>query len=666
MEELRRIEADVYQSQTIDDLRPLFDRVQALRRTYVEDFDVQLRIGQVQQEIIDRGQALIGDPAPALNVGRPGAAFQEAASPASSARGTQARAGAASAGSSSHPLPAGVEPMDIRTWKRSIYVGAFFAVLLFAGFFYLIQTARKLNLSSPDSNQTSRTTGNGASNRQPSTVPVSDKGTPVAPVGPSLRLYTDLVPGTVSFDGGTPQDLNDGEFQVDTLKPGRHDVKISGRSGDAALAFEVQEKTAPRLAGPPSGNNALVVAASTQNGKGQLMTNAQNATALIDNKPEGEVAATGLSLDNLGVIDHNLEIKRAHDSQRFILTYTSAPALTVFVKSDPNAGSLVVIAGEDGVDVIVNGKAYRRKTDHGQVRIPSLKVGDYTVQVKKPGYVDSPPQTVHIKKGEEARVEFHLQVSPQIAALQLRGTQPGAQLSLDRDYVATAGPDGNASVPGVKPGDHIVELKRDGFQPKRFVRTFKAGEAVTLSGPEVALEKVVAENKPAPMPPAEPAPAAAAPEPQPSANVVTNVHKGGGFVIYNTPKGAQRYDFKLQLRKGGGFLKSKRLQWFVDFKDTKNYVVYQLDGKHFTAREVVDGKSKELQKLPFSGSAEDLTGVEISLKPNSVDTRLKSADGTWQDMGPITSPGRDFTLGKVGVLVTGNDEVSVSNFRIAR
>jgi hypothetical protein len=664
MEELRRIEADVYKTETIDDLRSLFDRVQALRRTYVEDFDVQLRIGQVQQEIIDRGQVLIGDPAPALNVGRTSVPFQEATSPASSARRTETRAVPASGGSSSHPLPAGVEPMDIRTWKRSIYVGAFFAVLLFAGFFYLIQTARKLNLSSPDSNQTSRTAGNGVS--KPSNAPVSDKGTAVTPVGPSLRLYTDLVPGTVSFDGGAPQDLNDGEFQVDTLKPGRHEVKLSGRTGDAALAFDVQEKAAPRLASPPTGNNALVVTASTYNGKSQLMTNGQYATALIDNKPAGDVPPTGLTLENLGVIDHNLEIKRAHDSQRFILTYTSAPALTVFVKSDPNAGSLVVVAGEDGVNVIVNDKPYRRKTEHGQVRIPSLKVGDYTVQVKKAGYVDSPSQTVHIKKGEEARVEFHLQVSPQIAALQLRGTQPGTQLFLDRDFVSTAGPEGNASVPGVKPGDHSIELKRDGFQPKRFVRTFKAGETVTLSGPDVALEKIVAESKPAPMPPPEPAPAPASPEPQPPSNVAANVHKGGGFIIYSTPKGAQRYDFNLQLRKGGGFLKSKRLQWFVDFKDTKNYVVYQLDGKHFTAREVVDGKSKELQKSPFNGSPEDLTGVEISLKPNSVDTRLKSADGTWQDMGPVTSPGRDFTLGKVGVLVAGNDEVRVSNFRIAR
>lgn len=663
MDELRRIEADVYDTQTLEELRSLFERLQDLRRRYIEDFDVQLRIGQIQQEIVDHGQMLMGNVPPSEHRRRPSRSQSDEPWEDTDAAQRRAHAEAMHSTRPPHrPLPEDVEPMDAQSWKRSIYVGAFLAILLFAGFFYLIQTARKLNLSLPDSTQSSGQSGTAGANRQASAQGVSDKGKPAAPAGPLLRLYTDLVPGTVTFDGGAPQDLHDGEFHIDTLKAGRHEVKLSGRSGDAAFAFDVPEKNAPRLTGPPSGNNALVVTASTQDGNGQLMTNAQDATAIIDDKPGGSVTASGLTLDNLGIIDHNLEIKRAHDAQRFILTYTSAPALTVFVKSDPNAGSLVVIAGEDGVDVIVNDKPYRRKTERGQVRIPSLKVGQYTIRVKKPGYVDVPPQTVQIKKGEEARVEFHLQAAPQVAALQLRGAQPGTLLSVDRDYAATVGPEGNATLPNLKPGEHTIELKRDGFQPKRFARVFEPGETVVLTGPEAALERVVSENKPAPVLTPEVPPAPSAAEPQPAAPVVGNVHRGGGFVIYSTPKGAQRYGFNLQLRRGGGFLKGKRLQWFVNFKDTKNYVVYQLDGKHFTVREVVDGKSKELQKVPFNGSPEDMTGVEISLKPNSVDTRVKSADGGWHDMGPVTSPGEDFTKGKVGVLVGGNDEVGVSSF----
>ncbi len=195
----------------------------------------------------------------------------------------------------------------------------------------------------------------------------------------------------------------------------------------------------------------------------------------------------------------------------------------------------MAIAGEDGVDVFVNDKPYRRKTEHGQVRIPSLKVGDYTIRVKKAGYLDPPAQTVQIKKGEESRVEFHMQMAPQIAALQFRGGQPGTMILLDREYVTTVGPDGSATLANLKPGDHTLDLKRDGFQPKHLVRAFKAGDTVILAGPDVALEKMVAESKPAPMPPPEPVPSPAANESQP-ATVPATVHRGGGFVIYTRQK----------------------------------------------------------------------------------------------------------------------------------
>ncbi len=210
-----------------------------------------------------------------------------------------------------------------RSWKRSIYVGAFFASFVLRGLFLPDPDGPKAESLRPSSLSRQRPRTRMGKRPQNAGSTVSQSGSTVAPTGPSLRLYTDLVPGTVSVDGGTPQDLQDGEFQLDTLDPGKHDVKVSGRSGDAAFSFNVEEKSAPRLAGPPSGSNAMVVTVSVQDGKGQLMTNAQDATAIIDNKPAGVVSDGGLPLENLGVIDHNLEIKRAHDSQRFILTYTA-------------------------------------------------------------------------------------------------------------------------------------------------------------------------------------------------------------------------------------------------------------------------------------------------------------------------------------------------------
>lgn len=653
LDELRRIDNAVRDAQSIEDLRPLFERLQTLRRTFIDDFDLQLAIGQVQQLIVDRGRLLMDDAA---------AESAESAASLLEEGATRIHRGAPYSHPSANRHHDGVEPIDARSWKRSIYIGAFFAIVLFAVFFYLIQTARKLNIE--PAQETANNAQAAPAGLQGQIKPTAQPSQPAPPAGPSLRLYTDLVPGSVSVDGGPPQDLQDGQLELDTLKPGAHSVQLNGRSGDASFNFNVQEKTAPKLSGPPSGNNAMVVTVSTQDGRGQLMTNAQDATAIVDNKPAGAVTTTGLALNDLGIIDHNLQIKRAHDEQRFILTYTPAPALTVFVKSDPNTGSLVVVAGENGADVLLNGKPYRRKTERGELRIPSVKVGNYAVQVKKAGFIDPKPQNVQVKKGEEARLEFHLEPTPKFASLQVLGALPGTMILLDNSYATSAGSDGRAVIANVKPGDHTVGLRHDGYDAKQVQRSFKAGETATVDGPDVVLARVATPPPPVPQPVAPEQTNAASPA-QP-ATIPGSLHKGGGFLLVHTPKGPGRYTFTLELRKGGGFLKAKRLQWFVAFQDTKNYVLFQVNGKHFAVRRVENGKSTELQRLPFDADPEDSIGVQISLKPNSVDTRLKSQSGSWQDMGPVTSPGTDFTQGKFGLLISGNDEVGVSAIRFSQ
>jgi hypothetical protein len=661
MDELRRIEAEVRRADTIDDLRPLFERLQAVRRRYVDDFDIQLAVGQVQQSIVDRGRLVRESTGGRDIYSRPESQREQTLGPREhvEASGVADRA----QDTSDTALPPDVQRLDEGSWKRATYIGAFFAIILFAVFFYLVQTARRLNFAPEENPQKTAANQTRAGQQKP------QPGTPQAavPAGSSLRLYTDLVPGTVSVDSGPPQPLQDGQFQLDSLKSGKHTVKLTGSTGEASFDFEVDGKTAPHLVGQPSGTNALIVTVSTQEGLGRLMTNAQAATALVDNAPAGAISADGLELQALGKVDHDLQIKRANDSQRFVLTYTSAPALTVYVKSDPNAGSLLVAAGEDGADISIDGQHYKRKTERGQLRIPSLKAGTHNIKISKPGFMDLPAQTVQVKKGEEARIEFHLQPLPQVAVLQIRGAQPGTLVFVDKQFGSVVGGDGNSNVGGIKPGDHTIELRRDGEISKQILRPFKAGVTVTLSGPDVALEKIPA---PQPLPAVQPGAtqADAAKEAQPEEPVAeaqpvtlpASIHKGGGFLIYHTTKASGHYSFSLQLRKGGGFLKSKRLQWFLGFQNTKNYVLFQVDGKHFTVRQVVDGKGDELQKSPFDAELESYVQVEVSVKPNSVNTRLKPSEGGWQDMGPVTVMGRNFTQGKFGILISGNDEIAIS------
>jgi len=482
------------------------------------------------------------------------------------------------------------------------------------------------------------------------------------------------VPGTVTLDGAS-QPLQDGELQLDTLKPGKHALKLTGSTGTAEFEFESDEKTAPRLTNTPVGSEAMIVTVSVEGGKGQLMTSASGSNLLLDNKDLGPIPAGGLPLNDLGEGDHNLQIKGANDTQRFVLTYIPQPALTVFVKSDLNAGSLVILTGEDGADVLIDGQKYRRKTEHGQVRIPTLKAGAHTIKIAKPGFLDVPAQTVQIKKNEEARLVFHMQAQPPaVATLEIKGAQPGTQILIDGSASATIGADGGASIGNVAPGDHQVELRRDGSQPKIMRRTFQAGETISLSGPDVVLTNVVpaapVPAAPQPAPGAQPAqqtegenPPAGSGEP---ATMPSAIRKGGGFLIYHTTTGPGHYVFSLQLRKGGGFLKSKRLRWFLAYQDTKNYVLFEVDGKHFIVRQVVDGKSDELLKAPFDNDPERYVQIDMAVKPESVNVRLKPEGGSWQDMGNVRAPGEDFTKGKFGILISGNDEVGVSTVHFNR
>jgi hypothetical protein len=255
-----------------------------------------------------------------------------------------------------------------------------------------------------------------------------------------------------------------------------------------------------------------------------------------------------------------------------------------------------------------------------------------------------------------------MQPVPEIATLQIKGALPGTMVYVDRDLAAAIGADGGATISNVKPGDHVIELRRDQALTKRFQRSFRTGDVVTLSGPDVTLDKVVAENKPLPPPPTAAVVAAPAVDGNSMQIDGEQVRRGGGFVAYHIPKVPGRYEFMAQVRKAG-FLKRGKLQFYAGYEDRDNYVLFTIDGKHVVIKQVVDGKSTE-RKTPFSGDPNDWLQVQMSVRQNAIDARVKTPGGAWDDLGPVTTQ-HDSTQGKVGFLVPGNDEIAVSNFRFS-
>jgi hypothetical protein len=578
VDELRQIRLDARKTRSVDGLRRYFDRLQSIRRMHEDDFDVQLMAAEANQEIIERARTLRGATATGEEP------FRE-----------QEESGAAE-------IPPEVPRLDLKSWQRAVGLALFFTVLVLAAFFYLIQSARKLNLQEQQAAAAKAATP--AANPKPDVASVPP---PPLSLTPTLRLYTDLVPGTVALDDQPPRNLTDGELILDHLREGAHSVKLTGRSGTAGFQFKVTGQAAPQAAGTPSASNALVVLVSDRDGHGYLQTNAENATIALDGKTAGDVSADGLTLGPLGKADREFEVSRGRDRQRFVWTYTAAPALTAYVKSDPNTGTLVLMTGQDGVEVYIDNGLYRRKTDRGPLRIP-LKVGSYKIRVHKAGFVDPAPLPVEVKKSEETPLAFKLEPAPEVA----------------NPILATAPP---APAP---PAPEKVESA----DPK----------AAVADAPKPAAPTGVNEGAPA---------------------EGMQVRRGGGFVSYGTPKAAGSYSFQAQGRVGG-FLKKGKLQWYAGYQDSENYILFSLDGKHASVREMRRGKSIEWNRVAFSADSNKWVAVSLSIKADSMSARVKAEDGGWSDLGSVSSPGRDFTQDKVGIYIPPGDEVAVSNFHFAQ
>jgi hypothetical protein len=416
----------------------------------------------------------------------------------------------------------------------------------------------------------------------------------------------------------------------------------------------------------PQATNALAVLVSQQDGQGQLVTSGGRAQILLDGKSAGEANLGGLELVGLGAVDHDLQVIHENDRQRFVMTYTPAPVLTVYVKSDSNSGILQIATGEDGVDVYIDNVLFRRKTDHGQVRV-SIRAGKYKVRVHKDGFIDPPVATVEIKKAEVANEAFVLlPINANVAGLRIKGALAGTTAYIDHEFATAIGPDGGARISNIKPGDHVIELRHELAVAKKLQRTFRAGEIVTLSGPDVTLEKSALEVKPptpAVVPPQDnPKPAGSAPnEGSPERS---QVQKGGGFVSYDTPKSTGHYSFRTQGHVGG-VLKKGKLQWYAGYQDSHNYILFVLDGKHCDVKEMRNGKAILWNRTNCSVDSSTWVQVDLTVKPGSVSSRIKTGGEGWLDLGSVASFGRDFTQDKVGFYIPPNDEVAVANFKFA-
>ena len=317
-----------------------------------------------------------------------------------------------------------------------------------------------------------------------------------------LRIYTDLEKAKVTLDGNDVGGLEGGQFSLDNLSEGQHSLEISDGTYQAKISVSSAHYSMPLVQGPLEAKNLKVIVVTNGPQQGQVLSSYGPLPASMDGQEIGTLSSTPLPLPSLGSGPHDLDVGKGKDEKKISFQVSTTPALTVFLSADRNVGNLLVVAGEDGATVLLNGTKYRRTTRHGQLVIANLEPKRYTVSVFKDGFQKVASQEVNIQKGQGAKLVFALQPVPTVASLEIAGATPLAEVLLDGKSLGTIQRDGSFSAPNIKPGPHTIGLRKRQFKPKDLQRQFAAGGSVQLNADEVALESAA---------PAHPRPALLAP-----------------------------------------------------------------------------------------------------------------------------------------------------------
>jgi serine/threonine protein kinase len=552
-----------------------------------------------------------------------------------------------------------------------------------------------------------------------STTLDAQAGTPNAieltlqPAPPAVKLVSDIANGKVALDGQPAADLEGAQWASQNLGSGDHKLKFTAPQSEVSFDFSADAAAQPTVKSAVQAKGVQAVVVSSNGNQLHVTASAANAKLSVDGQAEVDLGKDGADVSGVAAGSHQLAMKLGGDQHTLDLEMKPSPTLTVFILSNQNIGSLLVVT-EDNAQVYLDNQLQKHNTHNGQLLITNLTPRDYRVRVAKKGFQNAPEQRVSVHKGDQARLSFTLQAVPHVASLVIQNGTPGSTVLLDNTSVGTVGPDGTFGFNTVSPGDHTLELRKDGFKPKTVKEHFADGGTVTLSSAEAALEAstgqlkiaftpadanvVVTHGKDAPIKVSSGVPLSLPPGSyeltvhngsfsrsapfEVAAGQSHNIgplslapggiqdfedaagwkpnnewfeHKGGKFVLFKITPTTGTFIFSALLNKG------HRLQWVFHYTDEKNYELFQMDENNFYRSLVRNGDTTESAKVPFKTEKKRPRTFQITVTANRIVHQIQQ-DNRWVDLDAWSEPGETLSTGSFGFYLPGGDEIGLSNF----
>lgn len=132
--------------------------------------------------------------------------------------------------------------------------------------------------------------------------------------------------------------------------------------------------------------------------------------------------------------------------------------------------------------------------------------------------------------------------------------------------------------------------------------------------------------------------------------------RGGNFVTFGAQPVQGVFEFKV------GRLRGRRLEWFVNLRDQRNYSLFQLEKKTFYRKDVVNARTIDLAKVTEQRlESESEYTLQIEITATSVTHRVQRG-GKWEVLDSWNESGRNFTAGKFGFRIDSGSQVGLANF----
>lgn len=470
----------------------------------------------------------------------------------------------------------------------------------------------------------------------------------ISGAGNSARLYSSAVPMKVALDGQPAGEATADGLPLQNLSVGDHELTLGDPKDPRKLV--VGFTPAPMLTAFLKLNlNAGTLVVSTGedgavvylNGKAYPGMKTRRGQLRIPALPVREYAVRVAKEGFQDLPDQKVQIRKGEETRvEFKMVVASKTA------------GLRLHGAVPGAQVLVDGNSLGMVYSDGTFQNASVAPGEHTIELRRERYT---PKQVRrtFRAGETVELggaDFAMEVLP--GTLRLNVTPAGARIMIKRSDEAQPRtvkettlrlPEGTYTIAASAPNhaDNVVTVQ------------LLAGETKTIP-----LTLTPART-------AQTAPVRAAPVSsmndwdEPGAWVQDGpwlARKGGNFVTFRIQPVLGVFEFKIARLRG------RRLEWFVNFRDQRNFSLFQMEKKTFYRKDVVNGKTIDLAKVVEPRVAsESEYAFQVEITATSVIHRIQRG-GNWETLDTWNEPGRNFTAGRFGFRIDGGNQVGLANF----